>query len=370
MTPFGAQSYGGRRRRVAVILSSVCLVGSMTATPSVTRLNASTLKPPDRSRVVVAAYPVSTRWKHLGDQASEQPVLSPPSSVIVVGAPPAHRPVVPVQTLVSRCGRGDLEVGAGQTIVLGGFHQYPHICVYNGGTIQARGALTLRAQTIFVDATARITADGTNTVRHATAPPGWQDDRTTVLPGAPGRTGNPRNDPPDVYPGAGDGNGAGGTGGGVLILIARRIAIAGRFSVAGTAGHQGVGSHCQYEGSCPASGNGGDGESGESIRLVAHEMQLIGSISTIGGVGGPPGINVTNQYGHGPRGRMGQHGHLGVVKLFVDIVRAPSGALRIVETTILGVTTPGGHVPPPTNTGGVSMSRQVYSIFALAVMRA
>lgn len=273
-----------------------------------------------------------------------RPPVATPVSVSRYGPAPIRKPPLPAIHLRStlRCGQGDLDIGRHRVRLLTGRHVYRHVCVHDGGTLLAGTTLTLRARTIYVDAHSALIATGTVGAVPNAQRPGCRHTRTTQHLGAPGAGA-----PPD-----GDNYGIGfaGQGGGTITLIASQVVIAGLLGADGTAGQTGTGVYCQTV--CQGTtGDGGGGGSGGGIRVVAHDLQVTGVVSVVGGAGAPPATPVENQYGSLAVGKAGAPGKLGCAKLLVDVVRFPSQHLPIAGQASLGRTVPSDPVPPPLAAG-------------------
>jgi len=248
-----------------------------------------------------------------------------PAPVIRLEAPGRRLQPLPASALAAslRCGRGDLDISKRRIALLAGDHYYPHVCVRNHGVLIAGGTLTLRALTVSVDATSVLLADGTIAAVNPPPQPGCARDRTSAHLGAPGAGGRPND------------TDTGGYGGGVITLVARRIVLNGLISADGTDGGQGAPDRCPYDGCPGATYPGGGGGGGGSIRIVAHDIQLAGHLSAVGGAGGPPGESIPNQYGDLPLGSTGTTGGAGCVKLVAAILRARPGGLNIAGPLLL-----------------------------------
>lgn len=244
-----------------------------------------------------------------------------------------------------RCGAGDLDVGPRATVRLDGVHRYAHVCIHDGGVLRTHGQLTLIASTIAVDATSRITADDVTHTRprgHIAHGGSAGASRAVPPPGAPGTDGTAAetvNTPEPWTP-------SGGAGGGVIALVANSALVAGTISADGARGDDGIdgmgSADGQGAGACDAGGNGGGGGSGGGIYIRAAALQLRGHISVAGGMGGMGGENDCGTV----RAAHGAHGRDGLVRLLVDVLRAPAGALPIVGTVALAQTLPVDPAPP------------------------
>ena len=278
-----------------------------------------------------------------GAVATVGPVAAP-GPATVSGTPPVRQPLLPSGSgaTVARCGQGDLDIGHGAVVQLGGARHYGRVCVHDRGIVVVDGGLTLRARTIDVDRTSAILADGTTAALLHPARTGCASGRSTLRPGAPGPAGDPKRRGETAE---GSDDGAGGPGGGTVTLVAARIVLNGVVAARGAPGQRGYSARCADEADCPAAGDGGGGGGGGGIRLVARDLQVGGHMSVEGAGGGPPGTSISNQYGSGPRGRAGPAGATGCVVLLATVLRARPGPLPIVGEALLGRPQPDDVIP-------------------------
>lgn len=269
-------------------------------------------------------------------QAAMLPSLPAPLTSYL-GAPPAALPPLPAPAFARgmACGDGDLDVGAGATRRLSGDHRYAHVCVHDSGTLLADPSLRLRARTILVDARSRLTATGAvkKTAGHGAAA-GCTRDHTAPRPGAAA--------PPTTFPDAGNTPAplAGGNGGGTVILVASRILLAGRVSADGGDGRHGQNGACSPSG-CAFYYSGSNGGDGGDLLIVARDAQVTGLLSATGGKAGPPGTA-----DDGSSAAPANPGGSGCIKIFVAMLRAPAGGLRVATSTLVGRPSSTDPLPP------------------------
>ncbi len=251
------------------------------------------------------------------------------------------------------CGAGDLSVGSGERVSLDGPHHYRRVCIHDGGVVQAGRRLTLRAQTILVDAPSRIEADGAVTGTAAPATGRYRDGGSGAWPRTPPHAGVPGpngTDAQDGTPGP-----RGGAGGGALALIARRVLIAGTVSAEGTRGGNGG----QGQVTSPHDLNGASltqpagGGSGGGIFVRADALYLTGLISA---AGGDPGV------GGDPERAGPPPGGAGAVTLLTDRLEAPAGDLPVDGAGLLGHTLPVDPAPPPADPGALDVAATGHTI--------
>lgn len=258
---------------------------------------------------------------------AERATLPPlPASLVTILAPPPPRAPLDARfAAVHRmgCKPGDLRVRSGQLVLLSGTHHYGHVCIDAGGHIMAYPHLTLNARTIAVAPGAIIEADGDGpseqrasvTGRYAAAG-ACRADRTPPHAGVPG--------PASAY---GDMVAYGGGGGGMIVLNAQAVLLAGTLSSDGSAGANGADVTTGYGGTFPAYVTGGGGGSGGGVLIAAHDVQLNGRISAVGGSGGP---------GESSEQAAGMHGGPGCIKLFTDSLQVRSGSLPFAGPAVIG----------------------------------
>lgn len=276
----------------------------------------------------------------------------PPSPLVMTfGASPAQLPAQPDDTFARgmRCGKGDLRVAAYQEISLAGLHRYPHVCVYKGGIIRAAPRLILQAQTILIQDGASLLTyaavglmhgrpqsgryeSAGSCVANAAAPHAGVAGASTGVPAS----GDPLADGMVTTPG--------GDGGGTITLRGTRILLSGTMSVDGGNGSVGRDAVAWVHGYFgPWSGS--DGGSGGGILVVADELQMRGSVSATGGVGGHGGPYVargrratpnTLDADTGYSAESGRHGGPGCIKLLVGTLRVPAVDLPVSGPTLIG----------------------------------
>jgi hypothetical protein len=225
-------------------------------------------------------------------------------------------------------------------------HTYGHVCVHAGGTIAARGTLTLIAATISVDARSAIVADGVSTSGAAGALA--QRGRGVPPPGARGQPGTAA----DQCCGGSSQAPAGGAGGGAIALVARTIVLAGTLSARGAngrAGEDGAGTPSN----CASGGQGAGGGAGGGIYIRATELDLSGSLRVDGGKGGPGGQDECNLTREADGGA---HGAPGFARLIVDTLRTPAGTLPAAPPGVLERGLPVDPAPPPAMPGALYMA--------------
>jgi len=290
------------------------------------------------------AAPGSTMVSLLSATARASLPPAPGPLVRPLGPSPLRLPAQPAATVtrVMTCHAGDLDVGAGRRLALGGVRTYPHVCIHDGGVLLVRGALTLRARTILVDATSRIAADGVITATRGISPTGSYDDAgvspvaRTAHVGMPGASGSGGCYFTGAYE-CGPIVPHGGGGGGSIALIGRRILLAGALSASGAAGEDASYANTCGVHACETGSTGAGGGSGGGILVRADQLQLTGTIAITGGRGG-------RGYGEDTDG--GTHGSPGHVVLLVDVLRAPDGPLPVAGPALVGHTVATDPVPP------------------------
>jgi hypothetical protein len=263
---------------------------------------------------------------------------APPPLTQRIGTAPVLASTQPSAVLGAgmRCGAGDLVVASGSSLHVRGVHSYQHVCVQ--GTLLVDDQLTLLAQTILIAPGALITTTDA-IARTAPISPTDHCGPNHDLPqsGTAGAAGA------STFGGPG---GKGGHGGAAITLVARQLVFAGRVVTNGSTGTRGVdgGFGSPTSGDIPPS-QGGAGGAGGDISLVAHELQLTGTFSVLGGAGGRQG----NPVGAGPsyKAPFAPRGAPGCVRVFANTLRAPAGALTIPGTLYYGHTLPIDPVPPP-----------------------
>lgn len=263
-------------------------------------------------------------------RAALPPEPLPPVTVAPPG-PAVYPPVAPaIFDRLMHCGTGDLIVGRGQVLHLTGTQEYAHVCIQEGAIVRAGAGLTLKAQSIVVDRTAGIAADGSIAPVQGRSGDGRYESggacwliQCPLHAGAPGASG--AGDPDNGIAGA-----RGGAGGGVITLIAPRILLAGTVSAAGTAGQPGQDAACSPSG-CIGPFPGGGGGSGGGILVMAHEVQLTGRITVTGGPGGAGGSGEDA----GAVADEGRYGESGRIIIRADILRVSKGGAAVVGPLLL-----------------------------------
>jgi hypothetical protein len=279
---------------------------------------------------------------------------APPLLTQIAGTTPTILPVQPDRTFSKemRCATHDLEIPAGTTIKLGGLRRYRHACV--DGVLRVQGELTLLAQTVRIGPTGAIRADGV--ALHAADTPRCAPTRSAPQGGATGETATST----ENVSGFSNAGGSGGMGGGVVLIVARRMAVAGRVTADGARGGDGAD---DVPGS-PSAGDippsmGGGGGSGGSITLMARDLQITGLLSARGGQGGldgaDPGLEVP---------RSAQHGVPGCIRLFATTLRAAAGRLALPEPLVYGKLLPTDPVPPPAAAKGWYAASTMHTLAA------
>jgi hypothetical protein len=287
-------------------------------------------------------------------QASALPP-PPPSLVTYLRGAPTTKPLSTLSAKLFACGHGDLVVDADQALTLSGTHRYAHICVQHGGVLSVGSNLTLMAQTILVEKGGQISASGT-------VPPdvngtgNYEDAGQRTLDHSPPHAGVAGTSIPapesDVQPTLG------GSGGGMIELVAQQISIEGTLTANGLKGSEGYG-NCM---NC-SSTNGAGGGSGGGILVVADQLQLSGSIQALGGESGAPGPAVGGESafsqpflsgylpGTGtPQGGdsglvIGSPGTAGFIKVFAHELFAPSSDLHLYGIGLVGPRLPSDPLP-------------------------
>jgi hypothetical protein len=178
-----------------------------------------------------------------------------------------------------------------------------------------KGDLTIRATSIEVEKDGSITAAATGAARAGGAC-NWEYCNFNRYIGASGRGGTAVGTDFDwvVGPGAGGADGgschgqpatAGGTGGGVIRLIATTVTIKGSVTADGTSGAPGI-----------SSNGGGGGGAGGGILLAAQDVVVSGVLSAAGGQGGA-----------GPLCNTGTAGEAGRVRILYGASRSITGSI-------------------------------------------
>lgn len=268
---------------------------------------------------------------------------APPPGVTFVGSLSARQSLdlTFARSPGMRCGAGDIVVRRGATLALSGAHRYAHVCVENGGSLVGQGSLRLVAQTIAVARGGRIAVDGAGPLPFHWSDSGRYEARgacaaTHVSPHAGVR--GPAGELPGNSPNGSDAGANPGDGGGLLTLIARDMALDGRVSVNGGTGQDGWYVDDVAGGTFPPDPyGGGGGGSGGGIDVTAQRLQLGGTVSSMGGHGG---------HGLGLGDAAGRYGGPGCIKIFADLLRAPTDALPLLGQAVVGRLLPTDPVPP------------------------
>ncbi len=277
-------------------------------------------------------------------QAVLPPAPPPLIGPLAEGGPPARRVPVAAFARGMRCGAGDLDIGAGRSVVLRDTRRYAHVCVHDGGVLEARPRLVLLAQTIMVDASSHIEADGVISATPSDTAKGDYSNWDRGIPPA-GVSGVCMTDE-DGYPGSGARPGElegparqGGAGGGRVALIARRILIAGTVSANGGDNQNGT----------DAAGGAGGG-----ILLRADALQLTGTVAVRYG---QPG----NATGY-PAIPCPPGGGNGRVTILADALYAPPGGPRVIGGALLGHTLPTDPAPPAADPAALYVPATLHSL--------
>ena len=212
-----------------------------------------------------------------------------------------------------------------QGITLSGYHTYNNISLTNNSTIWigGYGELTLNADSIFIDETSQINADGVSSGELGDGGDGGYYSWQELTPsgqhwltyyyagcggggsyGGSGSTGQWNGNvgggaPGDIYGdnysiyqngsrGGDSGNGIqGGFGGGLIIINCNFILLNGGITANGSSGSSG--------------GKAGGGGSGGAIKINSHQINGSGNIQSIGGFGGNQGGTFFGGNGGGGR---------------------------------------------------------------------
>jgi len=211
---------------------------------------------------------VGRLWRLLTAVIVTMPVATAQGGTVATGAgslPPVGF-TTPPPTLCD--GPRDLIVERGP-LMLRGTHTFDRVCVRDGGTLVADGALTLRAGILDIAPHGAIDANGAD---------GYEYDTHDCI-------GN------DISPD--------GSTGQRLIIIARHAVVRGHISADGG---------LSYGPNCGGADDLGNGGAGGTVRIVAVDLALAGRVTARGGAGGnttpsyPAYPPTTDRSGDGGRG--------------------------------------------------------------------